>query len=107
MRQWRCRVGRVRQQPETFAAILSPRIACSLPLFLAGTSKRVVNSQTWSALRLSRCARTSPGWLPFVPGAGQVGGDADRDGLVVVVAQVGEQVGVEPVRAVSAGGLDR
>src|SRR5262249_38530777 len=36
------------------------------------------DSQTWSALRLSRCARTSPGGLPFVPGAGKGGGEAGR-----------------------------
>src|SRR5215475_49233 len=68
MRQWRRRVARVRQQPETFSASLNPRIAASDPLFVGGTSARVVNSHTWLALRLRRRARTRPGWLPLGQG---------------------------------------
>ena len=37
-------------------------------LFVAGTSKRVANSQTWVALRVSRLARMRPGWLPLCQG---------------------------------------
>jgi len=50
MRQWRCRVARVRQQPLILAASLQPRTAFSEPLFVAGTSKRAANSQTWAAV---------------------------------------------------------
>jgi len=67
-RQWRWRVARVRQQPLIFAASLQPRMAFSDPLLVAGTSKRVANSQTCSALRFSRRARISPGWLPLCQG---------------------------------------
>src|ERR1039457_6849454 len=65
IRQWRCRVARVRQQPLIFAASLQPRIAFSEPLFVGGTSKRLANSHTWLALRFSRLARTRAGWLPL------------------------------------------
>ena len=54
IRQWRFRVARVRRQPWTLAASLNPRIADSDPLFVGGTSNRVVNSHTWWALRLRR-----------------------------------------------------
>jgi hypothetical protein len=40
------------------------RAAC----VLAGTSKRVANSQTWAALRFSRRARMRPGWFPLCQG---------------------------------------
>ena len=43
-------------------------MAFSDPLFVAGTSKRVANSQTWAALRFSRLARMRPGWLPLCQG---------------------------------------
>jgi hypothetical protein len=65
MRQWRCRVSGVRQQPLIFAASLQPRMAFSDPLLVAGTSKRAANSQTWPALRFSLLARISPGWFPL------------------------------------------
>ena len=95
----------VRQQPWTLAASLNPPIADSEPLFVAGTSSRVVNSHTWWALRLSRLASCRPGWLPW-SGPGQVGGDPDRHPLVEAAPQPGEQAGVGGGLVVDAGGVD-
>jgi len=46
-------------------------------------------------------------WFPlFVPGAGQAPGDPGLDGLVVAVAQPGEQGGVKSGLVLAAGGPD-
>jgi hypothetical protein len=57
-------IERVREQSLIFAGVCARRMAFSDPLFVAGTLNRIARSQTRTTLRLSRPARTSPGWLP-------------------------------------------
>ncbi len=45
--------------------------------------------------------------VSVVPGAGQVDGDPEGDGLVVAVPQPGQEIGVQAGLAVGAGGPDR
>src|SRR5438552_12261981 len=89
-----------------FRGELVARTAFSDPLFVAWTSKRVAKSQTRPALRFSRRARISPGWFPLVPGPGQVDRDPEGDGLVVAVAQPGQEGGVQAGAVTGAGGPD-
>jgi hypothetical protein len=82
-------------------------MAFSDPLFVAGTSKRSANSQTWAALRLSRRARTSPGWLPLCQGLDRFTEIPKATPLVVAVAQPGQEGGFQAGLAGGPGGLDR
>jgi hypothetical protein len=55
-------------QPLSEPAEHEKKVQCEDQSFVAGTSKRVVKSQTWAALRLRRRARMRPGWFPLCQG---------------------------------------
>ena len=56
----------------------------------------MANSQTLAALRFSRLARTSPGWLPLCQGRDRFIEIPTATGrLVVAVAQRGQEGGVQ------------
>ena len=79
-------------------------MAFSDPLFVAGTSKRVANSQTWAALRFSRLGQDQPGVVSLVPATGQVHGESRRRRPgAVAVAQAGQEDRAE-ARAVARRG---
>ena len=106
MRQWRCRVARVRQQPLIFGRACSRGWHSQIRCSWRGRRSGVANSQTWAALRFSRLARVSPGCLPLCQGRDSLTEIPMATALVAAVARPGQEGGVQAGLAGVAGSPD-
>jgi len=104
MRQWRCRVARVRQQPLIFALVAADGVLRSV---VRGRDVEAGREQPYLAgLAFQPPGQDQPGVVALVPGPGQVHRDPEGDGLVVAVAQPGQEGGLQAGLAGVPGGPD-